>query len=881
MKKFRVIGLSVLILGLCSLLYLTSLDRKINDVFQRFDPVLKEHNEVLLIGIDDYSLNNIGMWPLPRNVYGDLSLTLKELGSAQTVFDLNFVDKGEVTLDDFFVANILPSMLDEDYEPDEDTFVDFLSAVKNPDKNFAGAIEAAGNVFLAETFDDNFEVSEDEIMLLCEKALLKNVSDSGDTVTPEYAGVMPALEDFLSGAASSGFINAEPDADGFLRRIHLVMKFDGEYYGQLVFIPLLERLGNPEIQISNEFIVLKNAKLSDGKIRDIKIVRSEDGSVIVRYPKKQFESYNVISLWNILRLQELESRLMDNVAVLDEFRYFDTLEENPLDLYFNSEEIKDCIIGNVLNTEEYDFEDYFDARISLKKSLEYCFGGELETELLDLYEDDDELCQDIKNQFEVVSEDYRELIESEKETKALVNNAMCIVGTCATSTTDYSMNLYEDNYPNPGVHYTIANQILSQDFVDDSPWYYSFCLAVIVCAVYILLFFRIKKTGAPIVIGLIISVLLISSVYLYYRFGRVYVGLAVPLFSLILVYIQSTFIRALSDAKGRKFITNAFSQCLSPDIVKTIIKDPSSLQLGGASRKMTALFTDIQKFSTISEMLSPEQLVAFLNYYLTKMSACIMEEGGTIDKFEGDAIIALVGAPLEMEDHAVRACTAAIRMKSAEREINREIVKIAGSEKPAAMDQNLYDAFVILLEHKVKIFTRIGINSGEIVAGFMGSDSKKNYTMIGNNVNLAARLEGANKQYNTLGVLISEATKELLGDIFVTRALDKIQVVNIKTPVQIYELIGFAKSSSQGLVSYIDQWNRTMKLFNEENYETALEGFRKLKSISKTDKVVDYYIMLLEDFFIKGKYPSEADGIGVAYNAEKNEIKGSFRLLQK
>lgn len=881
MKRFRIIALSILSIALCSLLFWTSLDRKINDVFQRFDPPLQENDKVLLVTIDDYSLDNIGMWPLPRNVYGDLSLILRELGAAQTVFDLNFVDKGEVTLDESFVLDVLPLMMDEDYEPDEESFLDFLSAVKDPDRNFAGAIKASGNIFLAETFDDNFEISDEDAELLCNKAVLKNVIDLGDTVTPEFAGALPALKDFLTGAESSGFINAEPDADGFLRRIHMVMKFDGEYYGQLVFMPLLEELGNPEILIQNDFIILKDARLPGGMVRDIKIVRAEDGSVIVRYPKKQFEEYNVIRLWNILRLQELESRFMDNVAVLDEYRYFEILDENPLDLYFNVEDIKNCILGNALNTEEYTFEDYLDAKASLKDSLEYCFGGELEKELLELYEENEEICQDIKNQFVIISEDYKELVDSVKDVESCVRNAMCIVGTCATSTTDYSMNLYEDNYPNPGVHYTVVNQILSQDFVDDTPWYYSLCIAVIVCALYILLFYKVKKTGAPIIIGVVLSGLLVSAVYLYYRFARVYIGLAVPFFSLVLVYIQSIFIRAFSDAKERKFITNAFSQCLSPDVVKTIIKDPASLKLGGSSKMMTALFTDIQKFSTISEMLSPEQLVAFLNYYLTKMSACIMEEGGTIDKFEGDAIIALIGAPVDMEDHAVRACTAAIKMKNAEREMNKEIAKIAGDEKPASMDQNLYDAFVKFAASGVKIFTRIGINSGEIVAGFMGSDLKKNYTMIGNNVNLAARLEGANKHYNTLGVLISEATKNLLGDVFVIRALDKLQVVNIRKPVQIYELIGFVKSSSQGLVKYVDQWNKLMKLFNEEDYDAALAGFRKLKSVYKTDKVADYYIMLLEKFFTKGKYPSEADSIGVAYNAEENEIKGSFRLLQK
>ena len=292
---------------------------------------------------------------------------------------------------------------------------------------------------------------------------------------------------------------------------------------------------------------------------------------------------------------------------------------------------------------------------------------------------------------------------------------------------------------------------------------------------------------------------------------------------------------------------------------------------------MTAMFTDIQKFSGFSELLTAGQLVALLNYYLTKMSDIIMEERGTVDKYEGDAIIALVGAPVQMDDHAQRACAAAIKMKAAEDLMNKEIEQIAAADKPAEMDDELYQAFKIMVENNRRLFTRIGLNSGEMIAGYMGSENKKNYTMMGNNVNLASRLEGVNKQYSTGGIMISAATRDLLGDRFVVRSLDRVRVVNVNTPIRLYELICEKEGADEGLLKYYANWEIALKNFENKQYDKALEQFKVLHQHKPDDNVAAYYIKITENFFVKGKYPVESDDVGVAYNPED----GVFKLLQK
>ncbi|MBR6143216.1 MAG: adenylate/guanylate cyclase domain-containing protein, partial [Treponema sp.] len=206
-----------------------------------------------------------------------------------------------------------------------------------------------------------------------------------------------------------------------------------------------------------------------------------------------------------------------------------------------------------------------------------------------------------------------------------------------------------------------------------------------------------------------------------------------------------------------------------------------------------------------------------------------------------------------------------------------EIVQIACGEKPADMEQDLYDAFKIMVANKKTIFTRVGINSGEMIAGYFGSQNKKNYTMMGNNVNLASRLEGVNKQYHTGGILISAATRELLGEKFIVRSLDRVRVVNVNTPLRLYELLDFAEGAGSELVSYVADWEKAFALFETRDYQKAYDAFKILSDRNKEDNVVRYYISLLEDYFLKGKYPGEADDAGVAYNPED----GVFKLLQK
>jgi class 3 adenylate cyclase/CheY-like chemotaxis protein len=287
-------------------------------------------------------------------------------------------------------------------------------------------------------------------------------------------------------------------------------------------------------------------------------------------------------------------------------------------------------------------------------------------------------------------------------------------------------------------------------------------------------------------------------------------------------------------------LQNAFSRYLSPVVVNEIIQDPSKLNLGGEKREMTAVFTDIQGFTTISEQLEPARLVSLLNLYLSTMSNIITENLGTIDKYVGDAIIAFFGAPLRQENHAALACRSALQIKEAEKALNRRIAEERLSPLP--------------------LFTRIGINTGPMVVGNMGSENKLNYTITGNAVNLAARLEGANKQYPTGGILISEYTKHAIGDEFLCRSLDRVRVVGISSPLGLYEITGFREKASAAEIDRLGIWEKAVELFEKRQFRKAEGIFSSLAAGSAEDGMAKTYLDRCRNF-IADPPPDNWDGV--------------------
>jgi len=222
------------------------------------------------------------------------------------------------------------------------------------------------------------------------------------------------------------------------------------------------------------------------------------------------------------------------------------------------------------------------------------------------------------------------------------------------------------------------------------------------------------------------------------------------------------------------------------------------------------------------------------------MSDIIMEHTGTVDKYEGDAIIAFWGAPLPRDDHAALACRSALAMKRAETALNKQFLEESLSPVP--------------------LFTRIGINTGDMVVGNMGAEKKMDYTIMGNAVNLAARLEGVNKLYKTGGILISEYTHTAIGAEFICRRLDLVRVMGVTTPLRLYELLSHASETDSRQQEWAAEWEQAIDSMENGRFAIAKSLFTKLKNQRPDDQVAALYAWRSESY-LQEPPPPDWDGV--------------------
>ena len=309
-----------------------------------------------------------------------------------------------------------------------------------------------------------------------------------------------------------------------------------------------------------------------------------------------------------------------------------------------------------------------------------------------------------------------------------------------------------------------------------------------------------------------------------------------PLISTILVFFSIVVVYYRTEEKSRKWITSVFGKYVSPLVINNLIKNPDSLVLGGEKRNITIFFSDIRGFTSISEKLTPEELVHLLNEYLTEMTSIIINSQGLVDKYMGDAIMAFWGAPLDQPDHAELACESSLQMIKKLNELKKKWEK----ENIPAFDIG------------------IGLNSGDAVVGNMGSSSRFDYTAMGDNVNIASRMEGLNKVYGT-NIIMTDKTYKTVKEKYVSRKLDYVKVKGKRKPILIHELIQEKDGTSKDLQDFITAYETGLGLYIEKKWDKAIDSFKKAHKIMK-DKASDLFINRCKEF-MKNPPPKDWDGV--------------------
>lgn len=311
------------------------------------------------------------------------------------------------------------------------------------------------------------------------------------------------------------------------------------------------------------------------------------------------------------------------------------------------------------------------------------------------------------------------------------------------------------------IHANSLNTMLTGNFIRHTPKPVS--MLITFCAIMLVALIASRMRGLwSLPVTLLLSIAMFTGCSLLFDDRSILINYSVPFAGMFFTYITIILYRTTTEEREKRKIRAMFGKYVSPEVVSQMMDHPP--ELGGVDRELTVFFSDIRGFTSLSETLTPQELVKHLNEYLSAMTDIILETGGTLDKYVGDEIMCFWGAPLEVKDHAFRACRCALLQKKRLAELNAAWPK----EKRLAIG--------------------IGINTGIMTVGNMGSRGRMNYTLMGDNVNLGARLEGTNKVYGTM-IIVSEYTYALVKDQFLFRELDTIRVKGKNRPVVIYELV--------------------------------------------------------------------------------------------
>lgn len=394
-----------------------------------------------------------------------------------------------------------------------------------------------------------------------------------------------------------------------------------------------------------------------------------------------------------------------------------------------------------------------------------------------------------------------------------LRDKIVLIGATAPGLENIKITPFDPNFPGVEIHATVIDNILHKNSLHqpDSIQLIDIAYLVILGLLLTAIYSRIKP-GYGLLMWLVFVTLQFGLSHWLMVHKNFWITDVYPLLENMLILASLMIYRYGTEMKQKQMVQNVFSKYLPVSVIDQLLKEPGRLKLGGEQKELTALFTDIEGFTTFSEKYPAEKLVNFLNSYLTEMTEILFKHEGTLDKYDGDAIKTFFGAPLYFPDHAKRACWVAIEMQERLTQLRRQWRK---SGRP-------------------ELRMRVGINTGSMVVGNMGSKNRMNYGINGDSVNLAARLEAANKEYGTFS-LISESTYKQAKNFIEVRELETIRVVGRKSPVKVYELLGKAGSIDPAVLEILPFYFKGLNAYKKRNWENALHFFEQALKVNPAD----------------------------------------------
>ena len=668
-------------------------------------------DRIVIVGIDEKTLQKIGSFPLPRKSYATLVDKLSAGGARVIAFDATFpvLESNSAVealqkLKNDLGASASPALLQQ---------VQTLEAASDQDAIFAAAMKKSGNVVLGHVFLDSqpdpklaeeyFNIAWAHVFPQVlpvgfkrgeEVDLGRTFADNGGLVRK---GVEANITKLADAAESFGFINIVPDPDGTLRHALLMIRYqDQDFFPSLDLeaVRAYEKIPDQEVAAYIAPNGLERIQLGQHTVRP-----ARDGSALLNYAGP-YGTYEQHSMWDVISGALPPDTFRDKIVLVGATALaMGDIRNTPFEGVYMGVEVHANIIDNLLHSDA-------PGRTFLKRGY----------------------------------------------TEEMVDLGFIL----------------------------LFGVVFGFWFSHVTPLYSTISVLLTLAGFAAFVYFSFAHKGQ-------------------------WLSFVIPAATLAANYAAITSVRMIREERAKRKIRKSFSQYLSPGVIELIEKDPEKyIRPGGESKELSVLFSDIRGFTTISESLTPDQLVHLLNEYFGQMTEIIFATDGTLDKYIGDAIMAFWGSPYPQEDHAFRSCSSALGMARGLAALNAKWQ--AAGQPPISIG--------------------IGLNTGMLNVGNMGSARRLSWTVMGDNVNLASRLEGITKQYH-VQIVISEATYRQVSSQFVCRELDKIRVKGKSQPVNIYELIDLVAEKSK-YEPLIKRFDAAMKSYKAQNWSEAASQFSEV-----------------------------------------------------
>ncbi len=665
---------------------------------------------VAIVGIDAKSVEELGRWPWPRDVMGDLIDRLGASGALAIGLDVTFSEPEEIQTRDILVrAEEALAETGKTSQALTDEIRQTLVAM-DTDSALEASLENSKQVVLGYFFRTGRseglpgeELDEKRRTVRRARIPVTRLPDEGMTPILRCTGIETSLPRFHESARSSGFLNAQFDLDGVLRQAPLILRCGDSLYPSLA-LALVETAVGRRSMVVGDALGIQNVVIADTAFPT-----DEGGKVLINFRGPAF-TFPHFSAVDVIEGRLPPEALAGKIVLVGATEVgIGDIRNTPFGRVFPGVEVHANVIDNLLTGEV------------LKKDADL--------ELLELG-----------------------LIAA---LGLLVSLAVALLGSASRGA----------------------------------------------------VFTALLGTG-----------LFVGVVFAFERQG-LWVNLAYPGLTVVLTYLVAAVAQSITVERSRRQIRQAFSTYVPPGVVDEMTRKPESFKLGGETRPLSILFSDIRGFTTLSQALGAEGTATLLNTYLTEMTQLVFDSQGTLDKYIGDAIMAFWGAPLAIDDHPERAAAVAVQMQ----------------ERIAWLKENRSDIAGI-----PDLRVGIGIHSADVVVGNLGSELRFDYTLAGDGVNLCSRLEGLTKYYG-VGIITSEDLAAGLPADFRLRPLDTIQAVGKDEPTRILEIRGRGPAPD-GESAWLEAYARAQALFRDGDWaasETAAVDARRLHSESGATSTTD------------------------------------------